>query len=70
MAETYVTLSSLKHYDEKIKEVIDEKQDQLAGTEGQVVSFDADGNVISKNLESIATEISKEENLNQYQNPS
>ena len=23
MAETYVTLSSLKHYDEKIKEVID-----------------------------------------------
>lgn len=51
MAETYVTLSSLKHYDEKIKEVIDEKQDQLVGTEGQVVSFDADGNVISKNLE-------------------
>lgn len=47
MAETYVTLSSLKHYDEKIKEVIDEKQDQLVGTEGQVVSFDADGNVIA-----------------------
>ena len=48
---TYVTLSSLKHYDEKIKEVIEDKQDQLIGTEGQIVSFDADGNVISKNLD-------------------
>lgn len=53
MAETYVTLSSLKHYDGKIREVIDEKQDQLVGTEGQVVSFDADGNVIAKDLEKV-----------------
>ena len=58
MAETYVTLSSLKHYDEKIKEVIAEKQDQLVGTEGQVVSFDADGNVISKDLEQVEIDTS------------
>ena len=58
MAETYVTISSLKHYDGKIKEVIAEKQDQLVGTEGQVVSFDADGNVISKDLEKIEIDTS------------
>ena len=51
MAETYMTLSSLKHYDEKIKEVISKKQDQLVGTEGQVVSFDENGNVISIDLD-------------------
>lgn len=73
MAETYVTLSSLKHYDEKIKEVIDEKQDQLVGTEGQVVSFDENGNVISKDLEMIDTSaFAKNEDLNKKldkQNP-
>ena len=64
MAETYVTLSSLKHYDEKIKGVIDEKQDKLVGTDGQVVSFDVDGNVISKTLEVIDTsEFAKTEDL-------
>lgn len=64
MADTYVTLSSLKHYDEKIKGVIDEKQDKLVGTDGQVVSFDADGNVISKTLEVIDTsEFAKTEEL-------
>ncbi len=51
MAETYIPLPSLKHYDEKIKEVIDDKQDKLVGTEGQIVSFDENGNVISKDLE-------------------
>ena len=58
MAETYITLSSLKHYDEKIKEVIDDKQEQLVGAEGQIVSFDADGNVISKDLEKIEIDTS------------
>ena len=53
MADTLITLPALKHYDEKIKEVIDEKQDQLVGIEGQVVSFDADGNVIAKDLEKV-----------------
>lgn len=57
MAETYVTLSSLKHYDEKIKGVIDEKQDKLVGTAGQVVSFDENGNVVSKDLETVDTSV-------------
>ena len=62
MAEQYVTLSSLKHYDGKIKEVIATKQDQLVGTEGQVVSFDADGNAIAIDFEGGNTiEVSKEE---------
>ena len=51
MSIEYVNPSGLEHYDEKIKEVIAKKQDQLVGTEGQVVSFDTDGNVIAKDLE-------------------
>ena len=53
MSETYVILSSLKHYDGKVKKVIAEKQDQLVGTEDQIVSFDTDGKVISKNFDEI-----------------
>ena len=73
MAETYVTLSSLKHYDEKNKELIATKQDKLVGAENQVVSFDENGTVISKDLEMIDTSaFAKNEDLNKKidkQNP-
>ena len=38
-----ITLDSLKHYDEKSKELISTKQDKLKGTNNQIVSFDEEG---------------------------
>ena len=52
-----ITVKSLKHYDEKSKNLISQKQDQLKGTSNQIVSFDEDGKVISKDFSENAEKI-------------
>lgn len=52
-----VTVASLKHYDEKSKNLISQKQDQLKGTSNQIVSFNEDGKVISKDFSENAEKI-------------
>jgi antitoxin component YwqK of YwqJK toxin-antitoxin module len=53
MTKTFVTLSSLNNYNGKIKGVIDKKQEQLVGTDSQIVSFDKDGKAVSIDFESV-----------------
>jgi antitoxin component YwqK of YwqJK toxin-antitoxin module len=53
MAKTFVTLSSLNNYNGKIKGVIDKKQEQLVGTDSQIVSFDKDGKAVSIDFEDV-----------------
>ena len=52
-----VTVASLKHYDEKSKNLISQKQDSLKGTKDQIVSFDEEGKVISKDFSEGADKI-------------
>ena len=52
-----VTVASLKHYDEKSKNLISQKQDLLKGTTNQIVSFDNEGKVISKDFQEGAEKI-------------
>lgn len=52
-----VTVASLKHYDEKSKNLISQKQDSLKGTKNQIVSFDEEGKVISKDFSEGAEKI-------------
>jgi hypothetical protein len=52
-----VTVKSLKHYDEKSKNLISQKQDSLKGTKDQIVSFDEEGKVISKDFSEGADKI-------------
>ena len=64
-----ITLDSLKHYDEKSKELISTKQDRLKGTNNQIVSFDEEGNVISKDFSEDAEKIAySNEKYNQFTN--
>lgn len=52
-----ITVASLKHYDEKSKNLISQKQDLLKGTTNQIVSFDNEGKVISKDFQEGAEKI-------------
>lgn len=64
-----ITLDSLKHYDEKSKELISTKQDRLKGTNNQIVSFDEEGKVISKDFSEDAEKITySNEKYNQFTN--
>ena len=64
-----ITLDSLKHYDEKSKEFISQKQDKLKGANNQIVSFDEEGNVISKDFSEDAEKITySNEKYNQFTN--
>lgn len=51
--DTYITLQNLKTYNEESNKIIEKKQNQLVGTNGQVLSFDEKGNVVPKNFEEI-----------------
>ena len=64
-----VTVASLKHYDEKSKNLISQKQDQLKGTNNQIVSFDEEGKVIAKDFSEDAEKITySNEKYNQFTN--
>jgi hypothetical protein len=64
-----ITLDSLKHYDEKSKELISTKQNKLEGTNNQIVSFDKEGNVVVKDFSENAEKITySNDKYNQFTN--
>jgi hypothetical protein len=64
-----ITLDSLKHYDEKSKELISTKQNKLEGTNNQIVSFDQEGNVVAKDFSENAEKITySNDKYNQFTN--
>ena len=64
-----VTVASLKHYDEKSKNLISQKQDKIQGTNNQIVSFDKEGKVIAKDFSENAEKITySNDKYNQFTN--
>ena len=64
-----ITLDNLKHYDEKSKGLIFNKQDKIIGTNNQIVSFDEEGKVIAKDFSENAEKITySNDKYNQFNN--
>lgn len=64
-----ITVDHLRHYNDKSQELISTKQDKLEGKNNQIVSFDEEGKVISKDFSEDAEKITySNEKYNQFKN--